>query len=445
MNKHTYYYFYKPQESTFKRFVTKLTRSVGFLGMTSLVLILSLTMLAFYKPVAEVLSPISQMLSPIQKAEAKQEFEVFGFAPFWTINQLDNVNFDVLTTLAYFDVGINADGSLDREGPGYTTFHSEKATALFEKAQDHGTKVVLTLTMMDTLAIESFLDDPQAQDKAIEESVALVKDRGIDGINVDVEYFGSANGVENQRKFTKFVEKITAHMHSEVEGSYVTVSVYASAVKEPRIYDVQGISEVSDGIFMMAYDFATVGSDEVIPTAPLYGHKEGEYWYDISTAVEDFLTKMPEEKLILGLPWYGYDYPVESPGVKVPRHGGYYATAYSYWGYPYSYYVYPSAHAQTYGDAKNDIKPTGTGWDDLGKVGWISYIDGNGVTRQLFLDDPKSLAIKYDFAKEKDLGGVGMWALGFDDGKTDMWAVLESKFGNKTLADSILKVRQTRS
>lgn len=445
MRKQTYYYFYKPQEHPFKRFVKNVSKSVGFFGTLTLVLIMALTLLAVYKPVTQIMSPLAGIFSPVQKVEAKQEFEVFGFAPFWNMDKFENVNFDVLTTLAYFDVGVNADGTIDRSGPGYITFQGDRATKLFEKAHAHGTKVVLTITMMDTNAIDIFLNDPQAQERAIKETVALVKEREIDGINVDIEYFGSANGAENQQKFTTFVENITSHMHSEIPGSYVTVSVYASAVKEPRIYDIHAISEAADGIFMMAYDFATTGSDEVIPTAPLYGHKEGEYWYDISTAVEDFLTQMPEEKLILGLPWYGYDYPVETPGVKAPRHGGYYATAYSRWGYPYSYYVYPEAHAETYANAKDDIKPTGTGWDDLGKVGWISYTDGNGVTRQLFLDDPKSLAIKYDFAKEKNLGGVGMWALGFDEGKKDMWAVLESKFGNKKLADSILRIRNTRS
>ena len=51
----------------------------------------------------------------------------------------------------------------------------------------------------------------------------------------------------------------------------------------------------------------------------------------------------------------------------------------------------------------------------------------------IFLDDVKSLDIKYDFAKENKLGGVGMWALGFDDGKGEMWQLLGSKFGKKKM------------
>ncbi len=53
----------------------------------------------------------------------------------------------------------------------------------------------------------------------------------------------------------------------------------------------------------------------------------------------------------------------------------------------------------------------------------------------IFIEDKKSLGIKFDFAKAKNLGGVGMWALGFDDGKIDFWALLQEKFGVK-LADN---------
>jgi len=48
----------------------------------------------------------------------------------------------------------------------------------------------------------------------------------------------------------------------------------------------------------------------------------------------------------------------------------------------------------------------------------------------IFLDDSKSLKIKYQFAKEKNLAGVGMWALGFDDGKHELWNLLNLEFGN---------------
>lgn len=396
-------------------------------------ILLALLLLFFHVSgfsIGQIISPFgNSKLSTLK--EGKDGKQVFGFAPYWTFNKLDNVDFDVLTTFAYFGVPVNGDGTLNKDDYGYAIFKSDKATEIFKKAHSYGTRVVLTLTQMNNDDIEALLVSESAQKQVIKEAVTEVKKRGIDGVNIDFEYIGTPDD-DYRESFSKFVSGMSNAMHKEIPGSRVTVSVYAASVKDRKLYDIAKISRGSDAIFMMAYDFATTGSDQVMPTSPLYGRKEGKYWYDISTAVEDFLKVMPSEKLILGLPWYGYNYPVKTPGVKVDKDYGYYAYAYNRWGYRYSYYVYrDNAHAQTYALAQNDIKAEKTGWDKYGQVGWKAYKDDAGLWRMIFLDDAKSLSIKYDFAKSKQLGGVGMWALGFDDGKSDMWNLLRQKFGLK--------------
>ncbi len=101
--------------------------------------------------------------------------------------------------------------------------------------------------------------------------------------------------------------------------------------------------------------------------------------------------------------------------------------------------------AQTYESALNTITPDKTGWDDIGKVGWQAYyVEETDTWRMIFLDDPRSLAVKYDFAKDKGLAGVGMWALGFDEGKTELWALLHEKFGQKEVADNSIVERRIK-
>lgn len=209
-------------------------------------------------------------------------------------------------------------------------------------------------------------------------------------------------------------------MHQRVPDSRVTVSMYAASVKDPKIYDVAAIAKGTDGIFMMAYDFAILGADNAMPTAPLYGYKEGKYWYDVSTAVSDFLTQMPANKLILGVPWYGYNYAVYEPKENAPT--------LPYWaGQPI---------VQTYSVAQDSGNTDMSGWDNIAQVGWKAYYnDYIGAWRFMFLDDVRSLSAKFDFAKQKNLKGVGMWALGFDEGKSDFWNLLRQKFGTK-LAES---------
>jgi len=391
----------------------------------------------------KLIAPFISPLHSLSEEETKKGQEVFGFAPYWTIDKLDNVDFSILTTLAYFGVPVNFDGSLDKSDYGYSVFESKKATELFKKAHTHGTRVVLTITQMDNETIEAFLTNPQAKQRAIDETVALVKERGIDGINIDFEYVGNP-GFANKNAFSQFVAQLTEKMHKEVPASRVTVSVYASSASSSKLYDVKKLAEVSDGIFMMAYDFAVKSSKYAMPTAPLYGKKEGHYEYDVSTAVEDFLKVMPSHKLILGVPYYGYNYPVQNVAIKAPRHPGYF----TYYWYRYrqykQYHSYP-AKVQTYSLLQEDIIKANvdvqTGWDEYGRVGYIAYQE-DGVWRMVFMEDSRSLGEKYDFAKLKNLSGIGIWALGFDAGNNELWNLLRKKFGPKKFADSRIITRQ---
>src|SRR5258708_1543740 len=348
---------------------------------------------------------IFSLISPIPVTRASSGNEVFGFAPYWKFDNLDNIDFSVLTTFAYFGIPVNPDGSLDTTDQGYATFKSDKASQIFSKAHKYGTKVVLTLTQMDNASINSLMDSKDAQNTTINEAIKEVKSAGIDGVNIDFEYVGNP-GDDYKNKFSEFVYNFVQKLHREVPNSRLTVSVYASSVKDPKIYDIPRIAKYSDGIFMMAYDFATSSSDESIPTAPLYGHKEGKYWYDVATAVEDFLKIMPSNKLILGVPWYGYNYPVNSPSVKASVNQGYY-TYYWYRYRRYSEYHSNSSVAQTYTFANDLIKESNTSiekitteCDQYGQVGYKAYYDSDsGTWRMIFLEDAKSMSIKYDFAK----------------------------------------------
>ena len=385
-------------------------------------------------PVRKVVSPLlAGSLKPLGE-QPERQYEVFGFAPFWTLHKLENVDFTTLSTLAYFGVPVMEDGNLDTEDIGYTKFHSKQATKLFMEAHRYGTRVVLTITQMENENIESILDSDEAQEIAISSTVDEVKKRGIDGVNIDFEYVGNP-GYLYRRKFSNFVAKLTDRMHAAVPGSRVTVSVYASAAKSPKLYDIAELGARTDGIFMMAYDFSGAGSEQASPTAPLYGYREGKYSYDIATAVRDFLRHMPSEKLILGVPYYGYNYPVSAPKVN--------ASTYPLW------YWNGNRATQTYQVAQKNVNAVvksdeeyREGWDSVGRVGWKAYKSSETNTwRMLFLDDPRSLSLKYDFAKNNNLAGVGMWALGFDEGRPELWDLLRAKFGPK-LADSAIYNRQ---
>lgn len=379
---------------------------------------------------AGIISPIA-METQTAQAPIGTPHEVFGFAPHWTLHRLGNVDFDTLTTLAYFGVPITADGSLDRDDIGYKKLRSAQAAELFTKARAHGVRIVLTITQMDNPTIKAFLSDSKAQERATAETITLVREMKLDGVNIDIEYVGNP-GPAYRTAFSSFVSLLSSRMHSELIGSYISVSVYAASAKEQRLYDIGHIGNATDGIFMMAYDFATTSATNAQPTAPLFGHKEGKYWYDVATAVDDFLKVMPAEKLILGVPYYGYNYAVGEPKPDTTA-------------YPRGWRG--KSYAQTYAMAKRDIEvgkngvtKVVDGWDDVAKVGWKSYKQGN-VWRFVYIEDEESLSYKYDFVKQKKLGGVGIWALGFDTEHDELWQLLAAKFGEHVAFTAFKRMR----
>jgi spore germination protein len=391
-----------------------------FLAFACLMLVFASSSIDLQK---SLISPIVTSLQPLKPLkENKPGYQVYGYAPYWTFNNLENVDFSTLTTFAYFGVPMDSEGNLVKDDPGYTTFMSDHATEVFKKAHDAGTKVNLTVTLMNNDSILAFLDNPAAQENAINQITTEIKNRGIDGVSIDVEYSGNP-GPAYRQSFTNYVKNLSDRIHTDIPHSQVTVAVYALSARDPQMYDIGAIAQSVDQVFMMAYDFASATADNAAPTAPLHGYKEGKYAYDIATAVDDFLKVMPSQKLILGVPYYGYNYPVYQPEVNSQT------------------YPYTAGDVQTYASTQEDITPAmadyRSGWDNEGEVSWKAYQDPeSGSWRMIFTEDAKSLGIKYDFAKENRLAGVGIWALGFDHGRTELWTLLKDKFGTKNLADS---------
>ena len=73
----------------------------------------------------------------------------------------------------------------------------------------------------------------------------------------------------------------------------------------------------------------------------------------------------------------------------------------------------------------------------LSQTPWYHY--NNNGWNQGWYDDSLSLSLKYDFALFNDLKGVGIWALGYDDGRPELWELLHAKFGDTAAADKAIK------
>jgi Glycosyl hydrolases family 18 len=320
-----------------------------------------------------------------------QSHEVFGYAPYWTLAQSSSFDFKDLTTLAYFSVDANGDGTLDESGAGWNGFESQDLVNLVNSAHSAGDRVVLTVTDFSQSSLDAITSDPSAPARLSSSLISAIQAKNLDGVNFDFEGEGSGD----QAGLTSLVTQVSNALHTTNPHWQVTMATYASAAGDPSgFYNIAALAPVIDGFFVMAYDMnsRTVPS----PTAPLVGGS-----FNDTEALQQFTAAVPPSKVILGVPYYGYDWPTTNGSSTAQATGG---------EAPLSDSVIASSGEPTY-------------WDPSTQTAWTSYQVGD-QWHETYFDDPTSLALKAQLANSYHVAGVGIWALGMDGNDPAMLAAL---------------------
>jgi spore germination protein YaaH len=346
--------------------------------------------------------------------------EVFGFLPYWmlTDSALSSMNYQLVSTIAYFSVNAQKDGDLAKgtsSNPttGWAGWKSANMTTVLNRAHDQGARVVLTVTMMawDSASADrqaALLKSSTARSHLVNQIVSAVRNRDADGVNLDFEPL--ATGLRDE--YVSFVKQLKRGLVNAGVGDYLTVSVMASAATWASGYDVAGLTQsgAADALFVMGYDYNWSGSSRAGGVAPI----QSPYTIDVAGTMADFLTQTSGSKLIWGVPYYGRIWPTETRNLNSRTLGG-------------------GSKAYTYTGHLSEASRYGRRWDDVGKVPWYRHWDSAaGHWVQGYYDDTESLGIKYDLVNSRGLKGTGMWTLLMDQGRDELWRLLARKFVNDT-------------
>ncbi len=168
--------------------------------------------------------------------------------------------------------------------------------------------------------------------------------------------------------------------------------------------------DAADAAVLMGYEYRTPGSKVAGSVAPL--RVKGAL--DVRGSLNLALEKAPADKVILAMPWYGRAWSTRTDEPDAPTRGG-------------ERFLDPSTTFYRVSVPRATI--AGREWDQQQGSAWSVYRSRACETcpeswRQLWYDDVDSVLAKVGLARRKDLRGVGIWALGYDGERSELWSAL---------------------
>lgn len=343
----------------------------------------------FSKNEIKIVSPTSQTSItsvPTKPKEMKSSISpkptTSLFVPYWSFGtrKIDGKGYD---RLLYFGISVNEEG-IDTEDAGYQKLN------LFLKLTDANKEQFLVIRMINSATNSKVLSNRELQAKIITESVELAKANGFNGIVLDFEMSALA--------FESVVKSITEFyqlFYNEVKDNDLQflITLFGDTFYLARPYDVTSISNNSDEVLIMAYDFHKARGNPG-PNFPLNGRKK--YGYDFAQMILDFSKAVPQEKLAIVFGLFGYDWMVNDKNEASQS-----AT-------PLSFFQIKDRFLDSCSFVEcsfnRDLESAETE---------VRYKDFDGVQHSVWFEDMESLEKKKMFLKGKGIESIGFWTYSY--------------------------------
>jgi spore germination protein len=379
-----------------------------------LISIVSLQMLNRYQH--SLLTPISSTNQAMEEAAPStmpttQKKVILGFLPYWTIKTAQIPT--MLTNVGYFSISIDKNGNFvtkqdNYTEPGWHTYNSPVLDQLRATTTAQHQKLEVLLTMMNADDISTFLQSPAAQQTFQTNLRQFVHSQPIDGINIDFEYVGDVTD-QLRTEFTTFISDSSQTVHSLDPSAEFSIDVVADSSVRKHLIDIPAVVPFVDHIVAMTYDYYAIPSANSGPVAPVFGSEKNRWNEDIVTDLKSMIQQAPPEKILLGIPFYGYEWrttSVEPGSPTYPRTG----------------------QLATYQRVENLIASQNIQeqWDPDALSPFLNYKIGERI-QTIFYENSRSLSYKLDLVNHAQLGGIAIWALGYEGNTQELWDVIEQK------------------
>lgn len=283
-----------------------------------------------------------------------------------------------LTSLYIFSYGFTDEGNL------IPTNDEEllAAAKAFEVAP------ILVLTGLDQYGffsnelVHNLLINDAAQTQLISELISTMTAKGYTGVDVDFEFIYA----EDRERYVNFISRLTNELNPN--GFLVTVALPPKTSDEQRglLYegiDYAGLGAAANYVLLMTYEWGyTFGPPMAVAPIP-----------SVRRVLDYAVTRIDPAKINMGIPNYGYDWPLP--------------------------YIRGETKATSIGNAQAVRIAWENGaniqYDDVSKAPFFYYSDldsPEAVTEHVvWFEDVRSFNEKYNLVTEYGFNGVGYWQL----------------------------------
>lgn len=294
-----------------------------------------------------------------------------GYAyPFIRTSELSAV-LPYMTYVTPFTYGITAQGGLLPLNDGQ----------ILSEAARLGTAPLMhlsTLTENDSFSSEravQILSDPGRQDALITQMEEVIAQKGYRGVDVDFEYIPGTQ----REAYGAFI----ARLRERVAPLPVLVALAPKTrADQPGLlyegHDYELLGSVADYVLLMTYEWGyTYGPPMAVAPLP-----------SVRQVVEYALSEIPREKIYLGIPNYGYDWPL------------------------------PYRRGETKARSISNQRAVAIAVEQRAEIDfdawaqspWFRYTEG-GVVHEVWFEDARSMSAKLRLVEEYGLHGAGYWDL----------------------------------
>lgn len=251
-----------------------------------------------------------------------------------------------------------------------------------EPAAAAGVQSLMVLTPLDRQGAFNnqlagkLLEDPQAQQRLIENILANIREKGMLGVDFDFEYVLE----KNRDQYTQLVRTAREQLN---EAGYLVTAALApktSANQKGLLYqghDYRGMGQAANFVLLMTYEWGyTYGPPMAV--APLD---------QVRRVIEYGVTEIPPDQILMGIPNYGYDW-------KLP-------------------FVQGQSRAEKLSNDEAEARAERFGaeiqFDETAQSPYYYYRDAEGNDHVVWFENAESWRAKLALISQYGLAGVSIW------------------------------------